>query len=166
MYPLRPSRDIVTIHQPLLRYVEPILTLNQILPVEFMFNSQQVGLQFLSLIIGSVIGEQIGGITSDRWMTWRGNKTKRQPDPEFRLWLSYIGHILTIVGIVVFLVQLGNLKSYNVSPMVGAAIAAGGNQIVTTVMITYAVDCYRQEAASVGVFITFVVSTFLPFRQI
>ena len=33
---------------------------------------------------------------------------------------------------------------------------AGGNQIVTTVMTTYAVDCYREEAASVGVFISFV----------
>lgn len=42
------------------------------------------------------------------------------------------------------------------TPVVGAAIAAGGNQIVTTVMTTYAVDCYRQEAASVGVFISFV----------
>lgn len=31
-----------------------------------------------------------------------------------------------------------------------------GNQIVTTVLITYAVDCYREEASSVGVFITFV----------
>ena len=133
-----------------------MLTTSQIMPLEFGFNTQQVGLQYLSLIIGSVIGEQIGGITSDRWMLWRGKKIQRQPEPEFRLWLSYIGHVLTIVGVVVFLVQLGNIKSYNVTPVVGAAIAAAGNQIVTTVMITYAVDCYRQEASSVGVFITFV----------
>lgn len=31
-----------------------------------------------------------------------------------------------------------------------------GNQIITTVLVTYAVDCYRTDAASVGVFITFV----------
>ena len=39
----------------------------------------------------------------------------------------------------------------------GAGIAAAGNQIVTTVLITYAVDSHHpQEAGSVGVFITFV----------
>lgn len=70
-------------------------------PEEFGLNTQQVGLQFLSLIIGSVIGEQIGGISSDRWMSWRAKRIQRQPQPEFRLWLSYIGHVLTIVGIVV-----------------------------------------------------------------
>jgi hypothetical protein len=45
---------------------------------------------------------------------------------------------------------------WTITPVIGAAIAAGGNQIVTTVDITYAVDCYREDAASVGVFITFV----------
>ena len=45
---------------------------------------------------------------------------------------------------------------WNVTPIVGAAIAGAGNQIVTTVLITYAVDCYYEEAASIGVFITFV----------
>ena len=45
---------------------------------------------------------------------------------------------------------------WNISPVIGAAIAAAGNQVVTTVLITYAVDCYHDEAASIGVFITFV----------
>ena len=45
---------------------------------------------------------------------------------------------------------------WNVTPIVGAGIAAAGNQIVTTVLMTYAVDCYPEEAGSIGVFITFV----------
>lgn len=57
-------------------------------------------------------------------MATRANRTHRKPEPEYRLWLSYLGHLLTICGIVVFLVQLGMLKSYNVSPVIGAAIAA------------------------------------------
>lgn len=137
----------------------PTIEIPQLFPEEFEFNAQQVGLQFLGLIIGSVIGEQVGGLISDRWMAWRGRKIEAHPQPEFRLWLSYIGHLLTICGVAVFLVMIGEIKSYNVSPIIGAAIAAGGNQIVTTVMITYAVDCYREEAASVGVFITFVRQT-------
>lgn len=132
----------------------------QFYPVQFGFNTQQVGLQFLGIIFGSVIGEQIGGLISDRWMLLRERRTGQPSAPEDRLWLSYIGHALTICGIVVFAVELGKSgKTWTVTPMVGAAIAAGGNQIVTTINITYAVDCYRADAASVGVFITSVRQT-------
>ena len=91
-------------------------------------------------------------------MNRRKNKLGQAAQPEFRLWLSYIGHLLTIVGVIVFLVQIERLPPmhYNITPLVGAAIASAGNQIVTTIMVTYAVDCYREDAASVGVFITFV----------
>jgi MFS family permease len=128
----------------------------QLFPELFHFNTEQVGLQFLGLIIGSILGEQIGGFASDKWMAWRGRRTHSTVPAEFRLWLSYPGFLLTICGIVVFMIQIGHLETYNVTPVVGAGIAAAGNQIVTTIMITYAVDCYREEAASVGVFITFV----------
>ncbi|KAJ5880480.1 uncharacterized protein N7473_011533 [Penicillium subrubescens] len=132
----------------------------QIFPEQFGFNTQQVGMQFLGVIIGSVIGEQVGGLISDRWMAQRQKKIGAPPAAEYRLWLSYIGHALTIVGVAVFAVQLGKAgDKWNITPIIGAAIAAGGNQIVTTINITYAVDCYRADAASVGVFITFVRQT-------
>lgn len=131
----------------------------QLFPELFSVNTQQVGLQFLGLIVGSVLGEQIGGLLSDKWMAWRAHRTRSSVPAEFRLWLSYLGYLLTICGVVVFLIQIGDIKSYNVTPIIGAGIAAAGNQIVTTVLITYAVDCYREEAASVGVFITFVRQT-------
>lgn len=129
----------------------------QVFPEQFHFNTQQVGLQFLGVIVGSVIGEQVGGLISDRWMLYREKRKGEPPAPEYRLWLSYIGHALTFCGLVVFCVQLDHAgEEWNITPIVGAAIAAGGNQIVTTINITYAVDCYRPDAASVGVFITFV----------
>ncbi|KAJ5742049.1 hypothetical protein N7533_011458 [Penicillium manginii] len=129
----------------------------QIFPEQFEMNTQQVGLHFLGIIIGSVLGEQVGGLISDRWMQLRQKKGGQYPEPEYRLWLSYIGHVLTVCGVVVFCVQLGKAgDKWNITPIIGAAIAAGGNQIVTTINITYAVDCYRTDAASVGVFITFV----------
>lgn len=132
----------------------------QIFPESFGFNTQQVGLQNIALIVGTVLGEQVGGRMSDAWMRL-GNRSNSplRSRPEHRLWLSYIGFTLTLVGVVVFLVQLDHAvakEEWNVTPLVGAAIAAAGNQIVTTVMITYAVDCYREEAASIGVFVTFV----------
>lgn len=147
----------------------------QLYPELFHQNPQQVGLQNVAIIIGSVLGEQIGGLASDWWM-WRrhkkgandgsdsdsqgGGKSAAAPQPEFRLWLGYPGFLLTICGIVVYLVQIGAAgHTWNITPTVGMGIAAGGNQIVTTIMTTYAVDCYRDDAAAIGVFINFVRST-------
>lgn len=131
----------------------------QLFGEKFGFNAQQLGLQFIAIIVGSIIGEQLGGVLSDNWMTRRTKKLNARPAPEYRLWLSYFGYVCAIVGIVVFLVRTEQATTYNVTPVIGAGIAAAGNQIITTVLITYAVDCQLEEAASVGVFITFVRQT-------
>lgn len=130
----------------------------QLVQVKFGLNAEQLGLQFIGVIIGTVLGEQIGGTMSDIWMSRRARKTQHRPEPEYRLWLGYPGVILTIVGVIVFLVTIQEAKAdhWVVSPLIGTAIAAFGNQLVTTVMVTYAVDCYPEDSGSVGVFITFV----------
>ncbi|KAL3425912.1 major facilitator superfamily transporter [Phlyctema vagabunda] len=133
----------------------------QLFVEEFGFNPQQIGLQFIGLIIGSVLGEQLGGRGSDWWMSRKAASLgrSRHPDPEHRLWLSYFGFLTVIIGLVVFCVQLDNIRSYNVTPIVGIAIAGFGNQVITTVLVTYAVDCHHEHAASIGVFINLVRST-------
>ncbi|KAJ5754059.1 uncharacterized protein N7511_008212 [Penicillium nucicola] len=130
----------------------------QLLQEKFELNAEQLGLQFLGVIIGSVIGEQMGGVLSDFWMSRRALRINRKAEPEFRLWLSYFGFALTIIGLIVFLVCTQEAKTghWTVAPIIGTAISAVGNQLVTTVMITYAIDCFPHEAASVGVFVTFV----------
>ena len=122
--------------------------LPQLLAAKFELNVQQLGLQFLAIIVGSLLGEQIGGWVSDRWMRCgrasRSSQLSHPRAPEFRLWLAYPGFLLAIAGLVVFLVciQQAPAGRWTISPLVGAAIAAAGNQIVTTVLVTYAVDCY------------------------
>lgn len=144
----------------LLGGILPSIEMPQLFPEMFGLDSEQVGLQFIAMIIGSLLGDQVGGFLSDRWMLHGRKKTQRPVAPEFRLWISYPGIVLTIVGIVIFLVQLNHASSrWNITPLVGVTIASIGNQIVTTVSFTYAVDCYRSEAASVGVFITLVRQT-------
>jgi len=132
--------------------------LPQLFGEKFHFNAQQLGLQFLGIVLGSVMGEQLGGSLSDLWMNRQAQKSGTPPTPEYRLWLSYAGFVLTVVGVSVFLVQTQNAAAgrWDISPVIGIAIAGAGNQIVTTVLITYAVDCHPEESASVGVFITFV----------
>lgn len=133
----------------------------QLLQSKFELNAQQLGLQFLGLIIGSLLGEQLGGILSDLWMSWRARRIGQLPTPEFRLWLSYIGFLLAMAGMVIFLVctEQAQAGKWTVVPVVGTGIAAFGNQVVTTVLTTYAVDTYPEDAGSVGVFINFVRST-------
>ncbi|PWY68613.1 MFS general substrate transporter [Aspergillus heteromorphus CBS 117.55] len=133
----------------------------QLLQVKFGLNAEQLGLQFIGVIIGTIMGEQIGGSMSDFWMARRARKSQERLTPEYRLWLSYPGVALTIIGVIVFLVctQQASANHWVVSPLVGTAIAAFGNQLVTTVLVTYAVDCYHEDAGSVGVFITFVRQT-------
>jgi MFS family permease len=140
-------------------------------PEKFGLNPEQVGLQNISLIVGSLIGELMGGFLSDWWMWRRQSKNEKNsaavdsegseghhtPQPEFRLWVGYPGLLLAICGVVVYLVQLDRAgDTWNITPIIGAGIAAVGNQIVTTVATTYAVDCYRESAADVGVFVCFV----------
>lgn len=59
---------------------------------------------------------------------------------------------------VVFLVRTAQAPElqWNITPIIGIAFAGGGNQIITTVLITYAIDSHPQESASIGVYITFV----------
>lgn len=83
----------------------------QLFPVLFGFNTQQNGLQMIAVIVGTIIGEQIGGRMSDLWMSARRRRLGgRNPEPEFRLWLSYFGFSLCICGLVVFLVSSNSLK--------------------------------------------------------
>jgi len=48
---------------------------------------------------------------------------------------------------------------WDVTPIVGIGIGSCGNQIVTTVLVTYAVDSHPEQSSSIGVFVNMVRST-------
>lgn len=132
----------------------------QVFAEKFHFNAQQLGLQFIPIIIGSIIGEQAGGPLSD-WLRMRYIKAKgHAPPPENRLWVSYFGFLTAIVGLIVFGVRIQQASStWNVTPLIGVGIAAFGNQVITTVLVTYAVDCNPEHSASIGVTVNLIRST-------
>ncbi|KAL1645252.1 hypothetical protein SLS58_003959 [Diplodia intermedia] len=135
----------------------------QIFLPKFALNPQQIGLQFLGIIVGSVLGEQMAGPLSDVWMNRRVKRDPAalRPPAEHRLWLSWFGFLLAIVGLVVFGVRTQQAvpMHWNVTPIVGLAIASVGNQIITTVLVTYAVDCHPESSSSIGVFVNMIRST-------
>ena len=119
---------------------------------KFHFNAQQVGYQFISIIIGSVIGEQISGPMSD-WFLKFLHRRNGHAIPADRLWLSYIGYGTVFTGLLVWGFQLEKATIWNVTPCIGMAIAAFGNQVLTTILISFAVDSHKENSASIGVFI-------------
>ncbi|KAJ6147159.1 hypothetical protein N7497_009141 [Penicillium chrysogenum] len=119
---------------------------------KFHFNAQQVGYQFVSIIIGSVIGEQLSGPMSD-WFLRFLQRRNGHTIPADRLWLSYIGYGTVFTGLLVWGFQLEKATTWNVTPCIGMAIAAFGNQVLTTILISFAVDSHKEHSASIGVFI-------------
>ncbi|KAF1981651.1 synaptic vesicle transporter [Aulographum hederae CBS 113979] len=160
-----------TIFLPALAYgltftlvVFSLVELPQIFIPAFHLTPQALGLNFIGVLVGTLIGEQAAGPLSDWWIRRRHAKIGRQPQPEYRLWLSYIGFVLAILGLVLFCLLTQHLAgaaepTYNVSPIVGQAISGVGNQIVGTVLVTYAVDCHREDSAEVGAFVNMIRMT-------
>ena len=87
-----------------------------------------------------VVGEQLSGPLSDFVRNRRLQRDPRHqtPVPERRLWFAYPSYMLCIVGFVFFLVTLDNAlpNQWTVSPVVGLAICAAGNQMQTTALFT------------------------------
>lgn len=127
----------------------------QVMGQKFHLDAQQTGLQFISIIIGTGLGEILSGPLSDYWMKWRINKRKGLKIIEDRMWVSYNGFILVIFGVIVWGVRMQQAQEgvWNVTPLIGAAFAAAGLQIVTTPLITYMVDVDPSKSVATGLFI-------------
>lgn len=85
---------------------------------------------------GTILGEVSAGPVSDWWMNRRAAKIGVLPHPAHRLWLSWIGFVTVIIGLVVFNVQSARIveaMAYNVTPIIGTGFAAFANQLITTV---------------------------------
>jgi MFS family permease len=125
---------------------------------KFHLTAQQTGLQFIALIIGSVLGEQLSGPISDAFLRRQSKHSRTQARPETRLWISYIGFLTVIVGLLVWGIQIQASEEgkWNITPLIGAGIASFGNQVITTTLITYAVDNEKDKAAEIGVMVNFV----------
>lgn len=130
-----------------------LVVLKPISMAAFKLNSQQLGLNYLSLIIGSIIGEALSGKVSDFWMKYCTRKRGERVIVD-RLWQSYVGYAACITGLFVwgaFLDQAGS--KWNIRPLVGDAIAACGNNIVATVITSYAIDTDPAHASDIALFL-------------
>ncbi|KJK63750.1 Major Facilitator Superfamily protein [Aspergillus parasiticus SU-1] len=104
---------------------------------KFGLNAQQIGLQFLAVIIGSLMENSFA---------------------------------TAMAGLLTWGFQLDNASStWNVTPLIGVAIASFGNQIVMTILISFSVDSHPEPATDVGICLSvyrqlygFVLPFYLP----
>ncbi|KAL2858539.1 MFS multidrug transporter [Aspergillus pseudoustus] len=121
---------------------------------KFNLNAQEIGLQFIALIIGCILGDQLSGPCSDSLLRFLRQR-KQRSCPADRLWLSYVGYGTTIAGLLIWGIQVQHAIAWNITPCVGAAFAAFGNQVVTTTLVAFAVDSSEKRSTHVGLFINF-----------
>ncbi|GAA5967638.1 hypothetical protein JCM8115_007012 [Rhodotorula mucilaginosa] len=130
-------------------YCNVLLTVEipSLLGRKYELNAQQVGLQFVGAVIGAILGEIVAGTGSDLWMLWRTKRANGNREPEFRLPFAIPGVLVAAVGIIIFGVQLQNTQAghWNVTPVIGVAIALFGTQLVTTVIYAYTVESQPAE---------------------
>ncbi|PKY07769.1 MFS general substrate transporter [Aspergillus campestris IBT 28561] len=133
----------------------------QLFSERFGFDSQQVGLQFLGIIIGTVTGE-IANAVFHALLNARTVKSGRaHMKLSWYISTSYIGFACMVVGLVVFCVQLDRTTPmhYSVVPIVGIGIAGFGNQVVANFLINYAMQFDPEHAALTSVLLGFIRQT-------
>ena len=139
-----------------------VVEMPQVMVPLFHLDAQQMSLQYISLIVGSAIGEILAGPLSDWWMKRSAAKRDGQRVIVDRLWVSYGGYILVIVGLLVWGIYLFKATPghWSIKPIIGAGIAAAGNNIVATVITTFAIDSAPQRAGDIGLYINLVRSIY------
>ncbi|KAJ7491991.1 MFS general substrate transporter [Mycena latifolia] len=141
-------------------YYSITFTLSSILPAVtsatlfrrlYKFNASQTGLALgVGTLVGSTLGELLGGIVVDRSM-YLSRKGKKDGDivPEIRLQGIWVGAILQPIGLLVwgFCIQY---KTPYIGPTMGFGIMCFAIQIISTVLYSYNADCYKPQTSEMA----------------
>ncbi|OKL60056.1 hypothetical protein UA08_04733 [Talaromyces atroroseus] len=120
---------------------------------QYHFTTTQVGLCYLSGIIGAGLGEICGGPLCDL-MARSSIKQNKEWRPERLLHLSWLGLLTTVAGILLYGFELEYGHSW-VSALTGIALLTFGQEVLVTVLLTYMTDCYRAQASEVAIVFQF-----------
>lgn len=142
---------------------------------QYHFTTTQVGLCYLSGIIGAGLGEICGGPLCDL-MARSVIKRNKEWKPERLLHLVWLGLVTTVVsslflfsthisgrsylmnksqvGVLLYGLELEYGHSW-AAALTGIALFTFGQEILVTVLLTYMTDCYRAQAAEVAIVFQF-----------
>ncbi|KAI1809076.1 MFS general substrate transporter [Poronia punctata] len=132
-------------------------TMTQVFQGQYGFSTSLVGLAFLGLGVGSMIGVVIYSTTSDRYIARKAAEAdklaeetgaeKQGMKPEYRLPLLPLGAAMIPVGLFIY----GWSAQYRIHwivPIIGTGFCGIGNILVFFCIQTYLVDAFTVYAAS------------------
>ncbi|RGP68151.1 hypothetical protein FSPOR_5495 [Fusarium sporotrichioides] len=114
---------------------------------EYHFSSGSVGLSYLGIGIGSLIGLVISGASSDPLVTYLTKKNGGERKPEYRLPLMAAACFVVPAGLFMF-GWAAEAKTHWIVPIIGTSFLGLGMIIVFMCISVYLVDAYIEYAAS------------------
>ncbi|KAI0859697.1 cycloheximide resistance protein [Xylaria cubensis] len=132
-------------------------TMTEVFMNQYGFSTSSVGLSFLGLGVGSLIGVFIYSGTSDKYIRRKAaeadklaeetGKEKKGMKPEYRLPLLPLGGICVPIGLFIY-GWTAEKKVHWIVPIIGTAFGGVGNIFVFFSIQTYLVDAFTIYAAS------------------
>lgn len=114
---------------------------------EYHFSSGSVGLAYLGLGMGSLIGLVISGATSDPLVNYLTKKNGGERKPEYRLPLMAAACLMVPAGLFIF-GWTAEKRTHWIVPIIGTSFLGLGMIIVFMCISVYLVDAYIEYAAS------------------
>ncbi|CAI7671642.1 unnamed protein product [Penicillium palitans] len=122
-------------------------TITSVFEEQYNFSQGSVGLTYLGLGVGSLIGLFILGATSDRLLNYLSVKNG-QKKPEYRLPPMIPGAVFVPISLFMY-GWTAYYKTHWIVPIIGTSFLGAGMMITFMCVSTYLVDAFTDYAASV-----------------
>jgi MFS family permease len=114
------------------------------------FTTSQTGLALgFGTLIGSTLGELLGGIVIDRSMYLSRKGKGGEVVAEVRLQGIWVGAILQPIGLLIW-GFCWQYKTHWIGPTMGFTVMCFAIQIISTVLYSYAADCYKPQMPEIA----------------
>ncbi|KAF2678778.1 MFS general substrate transporter [Lentithecium fluviatile CBS 122367] len=123
-------------------------TFPRIFEGQYGFSERSIGLTYLGVGVGAMIGLGTMGAISDRIVTGLTKRHGGKPKPEYRLPAMLLGAIVVPAGLFLY-GWTAEKKVHYIAPIIGSAFLGAGVMLTFMSGQTYLVDAYTVYAASV-----------------
>ncbi|KAJ6451594.1 MFS general substrate transporter [Mycena sanguinolenta] len=124
------------------------------------FTTSQTGLALgFGTLIGSTLGELLGGTVVDRTMYLSRKRSGGEAVAEVRLQGIWVGTVLQPIGLLIW-GFCWHYKTHWIGPTMGFAVMCFAIQIISTVLYSYAADCYKPQMPEIAQVFNFGRQTF------
>ncbi|KAJ7163021.1 MFS general substrate transporter [Mycena filopes] len=138
----------------------PAVTSATLFRLRHKFTTSQTGLALgFGTLVGSTLGELLGGIVIDRTMYLSRKAAGGEVVAEVRLRGIWVGAILQPIGMLIWGFAW-QYPTHWIAPVVGFAVMNFAVQIISTVLYSYAADCYKPQMPEIAQVFNFARQTF------